>query len=405
MTKRILWLILVFLLSYRMMPGQGLLTKKEAAPDLSKIQPVSITSLKLAEECDYGFFLPDSDLIAFKVSKTISNGNYDLYKFIIYNKMGELVKELDRVFWWGGGPLLLKVSRVSSLLLIDMEKGTQNIVNLYPANLSNISINPFTRNIVYTYGVENRIRIYDVLTRKSRVLAKLGNGMLWFMMQVSRQEIVFIRPKISQSFTSEDVEPWVNVQIPMYLINLEKHKGIELTKISAIGFMVHTNYENREITFVVEEKGHLKFISTNRLKDQHKVKVYHLNREDANSYEGLLLNYGSMNKDGNLLASTWVRLLKKKKARRISFRFYSLDPKIYTPTEGDIYLLDLNGNSKKLTDTTDQIEVMCDWDRTEDDILYYDYNTMIFYLMELDMSGLNRKLIRRSSEKELKIKP
>jgi hypothetical protein len=229
--------------------------------------------------------------------------------------------------------------------------------------------------------------------------------MLWFMMQVSQQEIVFVRPKISQNFTVEDVEPWVNVQIPMYLINLEKHKGIELTKISAIGFMVHTNYENREITFVVEEKGHLKFISTNHLKDRHKVKVYHLNREDAKSYEGLLLNYGSMNKEGNLLAATRVRLLKKKKANRINFRFYSLDPKIYTPTEGDIYLLDLNGNSKKLTDTTDQIEVMCDWDRTENDILYYDYNTMTFYLMELDMSGLNRKLIRRSSEKELKIKP
>ena len=123
MPKRTLLIILVLLFSYRMMWGQGLVTKKEAAPDLSKIQPVSITSLKLAEDCDYGFFLPDSDLIAFKVSKTISNGNYDLYKFIIYNKMGELVKELDRVFWWGGGPLLLKISQVSSLLLIDMEKG------------------------------------------------------------------------------------------------------------------------------------------------------------------------------------------------------------------------------------------------------------------------------------------
>lgn len=403
-----MFLVLLLFVSFYMAPGEEPVkgSNIKLNSDLTKIQPVSITPLNIPKEYQTGSYLSNGERIAFRAPDEELNYNFQLYKYIICNKQGEIIKKFDRVLLWEGGALILKLNVVSSLLLINLETGFQRIIDINLRDLSNISINPFNRTIIYTLGIQNIIYEYDIYNRHSQTLIKLKNGSLLHLFQITPDEILYIRPEFKVKYYPYEFDPIVRVEVPLFIANVKKYQCVELTKISGSGLLFHFNDENKQISFVVEEKGYFKIISSDRLRNHKKIKVSHLNRDTRKAYEGLLLHYSSMNPGGNFLASSRLKLLKKKKYKPDRFQFYVIDSEMFVPKAGDIYILDLKGNSKKITETPDQIELVCDWSPKGNEILYYDYKSKTFYLMELEISDKpKKKAIKISSDKSMKILP
>jgi len=407
MAGRIFFVLLLFF-SFYIAPGKEPIkgSNIKLNSGLTKIQPVSITSITIPKEYQSGGYLSNGERIVFRAPDKELNYNFQLSKYIICNKQGGIIKKFDRVLLWEGGDLILKLNEVSSLLLINLETGFQKIIDINLRDLSNISINTFNRTIIYTLGIQNIIYEYDIDNRRSQTLIKLKNGALLHLFQISPDEIIYIRPEFKIKYYPYEYDPIIRIEVPLFVANVKKYRCVELTKISRSGILFHFDDENRQITFVVEENGYFKIISSNRLWNHKKIKVSHLNRDTRKSYEGLLLHYSSMNSEGNLIVSSRLKLLKKKKYDPDRFQFYILDSEMLIPKAGDIYILDLKGNSKQITETPDQIEVVCDWSPKGNEILYYEYNSKTFYLMELEISDKSKgKPIKISPEKSLKILP
>jgi hypothetical protein len=232
---------------------------------------------------------------------------------------------------------------------------------------------------------------------------------LLILFQLSPNELIYVSPKISVNYKSRyDTDPTYNIEVPVYLANLKRERWGELTKISGSGILFHFNEEKNDITFVVEEKGYFKFINSGSVGRHKKIKVSHLNRNTKDSYEGLLLFHSAMNSQGDLLASSRLKIKKKRTSDQINFDFFLITPKSkrYTPEAGEIYILDLKGNSKKLTNTPDQIEVLNDWSEKGNEMLYYDYKGKSFHLLELEVGDTFRKKpLKTSADKVKKIVP
>jgi len=339
---------------------------------LTDINVRAITELTVASEYNNGFFLKDNGLIAFRAPDQQSYKNYDLSKFIICDREGKVLKEIRRVVWWGGGPLILKLNALSSLLLVNMETGVQKIVRLDANNIDNISINPFNNRILFTYGPESNIREYDIETHDIQVVARLDNGMFGGVFQLSPNEIIFIRTDMKLQYSMDDIDPWIKIELPLFVINLKKHQCVQLAKISSCGTLFHFDYKKNSVNFIIEEKGFLKFISSDVRMHNKTINITHLNHDTKKVYEGLLLDFSSLNEEGSLVATTRVRLLKKEveDSDKFNFEYYSLDPGYYKTESADIYLLDLHGNHKQLTDTKNEFELVCDWNAVNNDILY-----------------------------------
>lgn len=240
-------------------------------------------------------------------------------------------------------------------------------------------------------------------------MVELMHSDLLVLFQLTPNELIYVSPKVSANYKSRyDTDPTYSIEVPVYLANLKRERWGELTKISGSGILFHFNEEKQDITFIVEEKGYFKFINSKSVGRHKKIKVSHLNRNSKDSYEGLLLFHSAMNSQGDLLASSRMKIKKKRTSDQVNFDFYLITPdsKRYTPEAGEIYILDLNGNSKKLTNTPDQIEVLNDWSKKGNEMLYYDYKNKSFHLLELelgDMSG--KKPLKTSADKVKKIVP
>jgi hypothetical protein len=395
-------------------PGKQTASVTNIGPDssLAKIQLLSTTAIKIPGEYEKGRFMMDGDLLAFEapqVVKEIMKPKMHLSKYIVCNKQGEIIKKYDRVLLWGYGPLMLKFNAVYSLVLVNLENNFQRIIKIEIDRLNNININPFNKTIIYTYEYGNKVFEYSILHRRSRCLVELMHSDFIILFQLSPDELIYVSPKISIEYRDRyDIDPSINIEVPVYLANLKKEKWGELTKISSSGILFHFNEEKRDITFVVEENGYFKFINSKSVGRYKKVNVSHLNRNSEDSYEGLLLFHSVMNPQGDLLASSRIKLKKEKSIGQPNFDFYLITSgsKKYTPEAGEIYILDLNGNSKKLTNTPDQIEVLNDWNKKGNEMLYYDYKNKSFHLLELEVGDkVRKKPLKTSADKVKKIVP
>jgi hypothetical protein len=411
-----IFFILLFVFSYNWSSGQepGEKTEIETnigpGPSLAKIQLLSTTEIKIPGEYDKGRFMMDGDMLAFEAPHEIKmKRNMHLTKYIVCNKQGEIIKKYDRVLMWGYGPLMLKLNAVFSLVLVNLENNYQRIISIDVDRLNNININPFNKTIIYTNEYGNKVFEYNILHRRSRCLVELMHSDLIILFQLSPNELIYVSPKVSISYKSRyDIDPSINIEVPVYLANLKREKWGELTKISSSGILFHFNEEERDITFVVEEKGYFKFINSKSVGNYKKIKVSHLNHNSKDSYEGLLLFHSAMNSRGDLLASSRIKIKKKKSPGQVDFDFYLINSnsKKYIPEAGEIYILDLKGNSKKLTDTPDQIEVLNDWSKKGNEMLYYDYKNKSFHLLELALGDMFRKKpLKMSADKVKKIIP
>lgn len=408
-----LFFILLFVFSYNLFPGE----EPGVGSSLEKIQILSNTEIKIPGEYDKGKFVQDGDLLAFEAPEEVNIADINrklrrdlhLMKYIVCNKQGEIIKKYDRVLMWGYGSLMLKLNAVYSLMLVNLENNYQRIINIDIDRLNNININPFNKTIIYTYEYGNKVFEYSILHRRSRCLVELMHSDLIILFQLSPNELIYVCPKISIKYQNRyDIDPSINIEVPVYLANLEREKWGELTKISSSGILFHFDEAERDITFVVEEKGYFKFINGRSLGNYKKIKVSHLNRNSENSYEGLLLFHSAMNARGDLLASSRIKIKKEQPSGKANFDFYLItsDSKKYTPEAGEIYILDLEGNSKKLTNTPDQIEVLNDWSNKGNEMLYYDYKNKSFHLLELELGDKFRKKgIKTSADKIKKIEP
>lgn len=418
-----LFIILLFVFGSNLFSGER--PEKKTAPginigsgtSLAKIQPLSTTAIKIPEEYERGRFMMDGDLLAFEapeevdiadINRKLKRGMH-LYKYIVCNKQGEIIKKYDRVLMWSYGPFMLKFNAVYSLVLVNLENNYQRIVNIEVDHLNNISINPFNKTIIYTYEHGNKVFEYSILHRMSRCLVELVQSDLIVLFQLSPDELIYVSPKISIEYKNKyDADPSINIEVPVYLANLKREKWGELTKISSSGILFHFNEEKKDITFVVEENGYFKFINSKTVGRNKKVNVSHLNHNSEDSYEGLLLFHSVMNAQGDLLACSRIKIKKEHPSKEATFDFYLITPdsKKYTPEAGDIYILDLKGNSKKLTNTTDQIEVLNDWSKKGNEMLYYDYKNKSFHLLELELGDQSRKKpLKTSTDKVKKIRP
>jgi hypothetical protein len=418
-----IFFILLFVFSYNLFSGKEPGEKPEMGTNikpgssLAKIHPLSTTVIKIPGEYDKGRFLMDGDMLAFEAPEKVNPAdvkrkmkrNIHLTKYIVCNKQGEIIKKYDRVLMWGYGPLMLKLNAVYSVVLVNLENNYQRIINIDVDRLNNININPFNKTIIYTHEYGNKVFEYSILHRRSRCLVELMHSDLIILFQLSPNELIYVRPKVSIKYKSRyDIDPSVNIEVPVYLANLKREKWGVLTKISSSGILFHFNEEEQDITFVVEEKGYFKFINSKSVGRHKKIKVSHLNRNSEKSYEGLLLFHSAMTPKGDLLASSRIKIKKKKSPGEPDFDFYLITPnsKRYIPEAGEIYILDFKGNYKKLTNTPDQIEVLNDWSKKGNEMLYYDYKNKSFHLMELELGDkFRKKPLKTSPGKVKKIRP
>jgi len=401
-----LWLLVCFSL----LCGQKATTAATApkpllSGPLQKVRIVANTLLDVPAECNEGFYL-DNDLMAFAIPDGEAREEMPLSRYIVRNRRGETVREYEKVMFWDGGPLMLKVNALNTLLLINLATGDQQIIDIdYPA-ISAFSFNPFNHSFIYALGWQNLILEYNYETRTERVVAKLSSGGFILMSQVSPNEIVYARAKVSAYYKMFDDDPYISVQIPLYLINLKHYKEAELTKISRTGILLNFDQEQKELQFIVEERGFLKVLSSGDLKHPKMIRISHLNHYDEKWFEGVILHYSEMHPRSGLLACSRLRLNYKGDPKKNKFEIFTLRSRNFSVSAGEIYLLDMQGNFLQLTDTRDKIEVVCDWNPKGDEILYRDHKSGRFYIMELDLKGeFQKKTLEIDPENSIQIRP
>lgn len=379
--------------------------KPETSGPLQKIKIVANTRLNVPAECTEGFYL-DNDLLVFGVPDGEARDEMPLSKYIVCNRRGEVVREYEKVLFWDGGPLMLKVNALNTLLLINLATGDQQIIEIdYPA-ISAFSFNPFNHSFIYALGWQNQILEYNYEERTDRVVAKLSSGNFLLMSQVSPNEIVYARAKVSAYYKMFEDDPYISVQVPLFLINLKYYKEAELTKISRTGILLHFDQEKKELQFIVEEKGFLKVLRSSDLKHPKLIKISQLNHYDEKWFEGVILHYSEMHPASGLLACSRLRLNYKGDPKKNKFEIFSLGSKNFSVAGGEIYLLDMQGNSRQLTDTKDKTEVVCDWSPNGNEILYRDHKNNQFFVMELDLKGeFRKKTLEIDQETSIQIRP
>lgn len=375
------------------------------AVELSKVKPAVVTSLNIPEEYESGQFIRDGKMLAFSAAQE-SDKDISLSKFIFCNRHGEIIETHENVIRMWGGDIMLCLNELSSLVMVNLQTKRKKLIRIDPETLGALNLNPFNEALIYTVGSQNMIYEYNLERRQNRTLVRLDNGLLMFIFQLSPYELIYARPAFYIGSTNRyDPSVEATVEIPLFLADLKKYKLRKLGKISRTGICFHFHEEKREITIVVEEKGAFRLISNNPRRNNVKFNISHLNRDGAKTFEGLLLHYSAMNGSGDLMAVSRIKMTKKDIYNR-NFQFYSVFSKNYKVKSGDIYILDMKGNSKNITNTPDQIEVVEDWNTEADEILYYDLKGKKFYIMELDVRGkLRRKMFKFDSEKSIKIKP
>lgn len=373
------------------------------AGPLQKIKIVANTLLNVPAECSTGFYL-DNDLLAFSIADGEARDDIPLSKYIVCNRRGEIVREYEKVLFWDGGPLMLKVNALNTLLMINLATGDQQIIDIdYPA-ISAFSFNPFTKSFIYSLGWQNQIMEYDFATRSERIVAKVPSGGFIMMSQVSPNEIIYARAKISAYYKWFDNDPYISIQIPLFLINLKFYKEAELTKISRTGILLHFDPQQKELQFIVEERGFLKVLRSSDLKHPKMIKVSQLNHYDERWFEGVILHYSEMHPQSGLLACSRLRLNYKGDPKKNKFEIFTLESKNFSVVGGEIYLLDMQGNCLRLTDTRDKTEVVCDWNPKGDEVLYRDHKSGRFYIMELDLKGeFQKKILEIDQENSIQI--
>lgn len=373
------------------------------AGPLQKIKIVANTLLNVPAECSAGFYL-DNDLLAFSIADGEARDDIPLSKYIVCNRRGEIVREYEKVLFWDGGPLMLKVNALNTLLLINLATGDQQIIDIdYPA-ISAFSFNPFTQSFIYALGWQNQIMEYDFATRSERVVAKVASGGFILMSPVSPNEIIYARAKVSAYYKMFDDDPYISIQIPLFVINLKVYKEAELTKISRTGILLHFDPQQKELQFIVEERGFLKLLRSSDLQHPKRIKISQLNHYDEKWFEGVILHYSQMHPQSGLLACSRLRLNYKGDPKKNKFEIFTLGSKNSTVAGGEIYLLDLHGNCRQLTDTRDKTEVVCDWNPKGDEVLYRDHKSGRFYIMELDLKGeFQKKTLEIDQENSIQI--
>jgi len=372
---------------------------------LQKIRIKANTRLNVPQECTHGFYF-DKDTLVFGVPDGEARDEMPLHKYIICNRQGEVVKEYEKVLFWDGGPLMLRVNALNTLLLVNLVTNEQQIIDIdYPA-ISAFSFNPFSHSFIYALGWQNQIQEYNYETRTNRIVAKLSSGNFLLMSQVSPNEIVYARAKVSAYYRMEDTRPFINVRVPLFLINLKYYKEVQLTNISCTGILQHFDQGKKELLFIVEENGFLKVLKSGDLKNPNLIRISQINRNSETCFAGVILHYSKMHPQSGLLACSLLRMNFKGDPKKKEFEIYTLGSANYTVASGEILLLDMKGNSRQLTSTPDKIEVVCDWSPDGNEILYYDHKNKQFYTMELDLTGeFNKKTLEVDQEKAIQIQP
>jgi hypothetical protein len=412
MVMRILFILL--LIGSASIAGEKIIKSKEAVKEpvpeqssiLKNIKPITDTILNIPEEYERGFFF-NNDLLIFGAPDGIFEESVPLEKYIVCNRQGEVLKEYEKVLSWNGGEHMLKMNAGSSLLFVNLLTGDQQIVKIDFRNLSSIKFNPFHNTIIYTLGWENQIHEYDLLNRSDRVVAKLSGGNLSMLFPVSPNELIYARTKITTYYDNRyDDDPYVDLELPLFLINLKYYKEVELTKISRTGVLFHFNEEKQELLFIVEEKGFFKIFSSNDLLHPKQIKVSQLTQDSKTGYDGLILHYGAMNPSAELLACSRIKLNYQNESKTSKFAIFSVNSEYFNAKAGEIYLLDLQGNSKQLTNSSDKIEVVCDWSPNGNEIIYFDFKNSNFHIMELDLKGLsNKKTLQMTADDSIILNP
>jgi hypothetical protein len=372
---------------------------------LQKIKIIANTRLDIPKECTHGFYL-DKDLLVFGIPDGEARDEMPLHKYIVCNRRGEVVKEYEKVLFWDGGTLMLKVNALNSLLLINLASGEQQIIDIdYPA-LSAFSFNPFSHSFIYAMGWQNQIQEYNYETRTNRVVAKLSSGNFLFISQVSPNEIIYARAKVSAYYRMDDYEPHINVQVPLFLVNLKYYKEVQLTNVSCTGILRHFDQDKRELLFIVEENGFLRVLKSGDLKKPEMIRISQINQDKPSCFDGIVLHYSEMHPRSGLLACSRLHMNYRGDPKKREFEIYTLNSKNFSIASGEILLLDLKGNSRQLTNTPDKIEVVCDWSPDGNEILYFDYKNKEFYTMELDLKGeFDKKTLEVDQEKAIQIHP
>ncbi len=372
---------------------------------LQKIKIIANTKLNIPKECTHGFYL-DKDLLVFGIPDGEARDEMPLNKYIVCNRRGEVVKEYEKVLFWNGGPYMLKVNALNTLLLINLASGEQQIIDIdYPA-ISSFSFNPFSNSFIYSLGWQNLIQEYNFETRTNRIVAKLSSGNFLMISQVSPNEIIYARAKVSAYYRMDDYRPKINVQVPLFLINLKYYKEVQLTNISSTGILLHFDQDKKELIFIVEEGGFLKILKSSDLKKPRMIRISQLNQDSESGFDGIILHYSAMHPQSGLLACSRLHMDYRGDPKKREFEIYTLSSKNFSVASGEIFLLDLEGNSRQLTSTPDKTEVVCDWNPDGNEILYYDQKNMQFYIMELDLRGeFTKKTLEVDQEKMIQIQP
>jgi len=406
-------LLFIFIIFIGLSGDQLPVPKKKAVPApapapttsaaLQKIKIIANTLLNIPEGCTHGFYL-DNDLLVFGAPDGEAREEMPLNKYIVCNRQGEVVKEYEKVLFWNGGPLMLKVNALNTLLLINLATGDQQIIDIdYPA-ISAFSFNPFSKAFIYALGWQNQIWEYNYETRTNRIVAKLPSGGFLLISQVSPNEIVYARSKVTAYYKMFDDEPFINVQVPLYLINLKIYKEVQLTRISRTGILMHFDQDKQELLFMVEEDGFLKILKSGDLRNPKLVKISQLNRYAERGFEGIVLHHSEMHPQSGLMACSFLRLNYKGDPKKNRFEIYNLHSENFAVASSEILLLDMQGNSRLLTSTPDKNEVVCDWSPDGNEILYFDQKNKHFYTMELDLSGeFTKKTLEVNQENVIRI--
>ncbi len=409
------WIVILSIFIFCGLPatGQEYLGKSPVrkplnfSKNLDKLHIASEMSIKMPKDYDTGRFYMDGELVAFKADDGFLNSDNKMSKYIICNREGKKLKELRKVLYWAGGPLVLKLNEVGSLILANLKTKDQRLIKIEPKELSLISINPFDRTLLYTIGIQNRIYEYDIVRRRGKVKARLDNGSLMALFQLTPDEIIYIRPEYKVSYKNQyEPKAGFSIEIPIFMANIKQGKCLELAKISPSGILFYVNPDKREVSFIVEEKGTLKFISNDRIRNKLRIKIPEFSNETSEYFNGMILNYASMNPEGDLIAISKLYQEKKEQGTPQTFSFYKIDPYKYNIKSCEIIIIDMKGRQKKLTGTKNKHEVMMDWSDNGKDLLYYDQKKKSFTILELSISGDKKnKTLEIKTDNSMKVKP
>lgn len=352
--------------------------------NVKSVSALDVFPLDAPREYTFGSFIEGGEYISLGGYGEELNPYFNLKNYIVINRKGDIVRKLERVLLWNKYGVILKMNEVNVLLYINALTDEQKIVDMDTRHLKLICFNPSTNKMIYKLYSQCVIHEYDFVKGRHRPLARIDRDNFFSMYQLTDNVIMYIRPQLDMRIKGTYfLTLKYSFKLPLYITSLKTFEESEVALISGNGVLVHFIRETGEVVFVVEEKGHFKLISNLAPNRPRKIPLSSLNQYGSKYFHGLVLNYSCMHPDGNIIAISRLKLRRAKKFKPGSFEFLAVDSENFTVEESEIYLLDIKGNYKQLTDTPDKIELVCDWSPRGNKLLYYDHKSKKFNVLEL----------------------